>query len=183
MTPLAAIGLVLALASSPAFAAQLYRWVDERGNVEWRDTPPPSTAKHVEQRNVTGNTIETSTLPFSVQQAVKNHPVTLWTADCGEPCTQARAHLARRGIPHVVRDARKETEVLKKTTGALEIPVLLVGSTQFRGYLENAWDTALDNAGYPRTSPVGMKPPPTGKGSAAASRPSGGVDQSTSGTK
>jgi hypothetical protein len=92
-----------------------------------------------------------------VQQAVKNHPVTLWVADCGAPCTQARAHLARRGVPHSARDAQKERDVLKKATGGIEVPVLVVGSTQIKGYLESAWDNALDNAGYPRTPPVGMK--------------------------
>jgi len=52
--------LILALAtllSAPLGAAQLYRWVDERGNVEWRDTPPPPTAKNVQQRPVTSSTI------------------------------------------------------------------------------------------------------------------------------
>ena len=89
---IAAVALALAF---PAGAAQLYRWVDEKGNVEWRDTPPPANAKSVERRNMSGNTIETSVLPYSVQQAVKKHPVTLWVFDCGAPCTQARAHLAR----------------------------------------------------------------------------------------
>ena len=68
------IACALLLAALPLGAAQLYRWVDDKGNVEWRDTPPPSTAKNVEQRNVGGNTIQTSTLPYSVQQAVKNFP-------------------------------------------------------------------------------------------------------------
>jgi hypothetical protein len=28
---------------------------------------------------------------------------------------------------------------------------------QIKGYLDTAWDNPLDNAGYPRTPPVGMK--------------------------
>jgi hypothetical protein len=153
-----AIAMALALAAGPLAAAQLYRWVDENGRVEWRDTPPPASAKKFEKRDVSGNTIETSTLPYSVQQAVKNYPVTLWTFDCGDPCNVASAHLAKRGIPHTVRYSNKEPEVLKKLTGGTEVPVLLVGSTQLKGYLETSWDAALDNAGYPRTPPPGMKP-------------------------
>lgn len=145
------------LLAGPASAAQLYRWVDEKGNVEWRDTPPPAHAKNVERRNMSGNTIETSTLPYSVQQAVKKHPVTLWAFDCGEPCTKARAHLARRGVPHTERNAQKEPEEMKKATGGLDVPVLFVGTNQLKGYLESTWDTALDTAGYPRTAPPGMK--------------------------
>jgi len=158
MKKIPSITVVLALASGAASAAQLYRWVDEKGAVEYRDTPPPSTARNVEQRTMSGNTIETSTLPYSVQQAMKNSPVTLWTFDCGDPCKQANAHLAKRGIPHTVRYANKEPEALKKLTGGTEVPVLLVGSTQLKGYLETNWDAALDSAGYPRTPPPGMKP-------------------------
>lgn len=150
----AAVALALAF---PAGAAQLYRWVDEKGNVEWRDTPPPANAKSVERRNMSGNTIETSVLPYSVQQAVKKHPVTLWVFDCGAPCTQARAHLARRGVPHTERNAQRDPDEMKKATGGLDVPVLFVGTNQLKGYLESAWDAALDTAGYPRTAPPGLK--------------------------
>jgi glutaredoxin len=154
------LALVFALTPMLAAGAQLYRWVDEKGNVEWRDTPPPPHAKKVEQRNVGANTIETSTLPYSVQQAVKNFPVTLWAFDCGDPCNRARAHLQKRGVPHVERNAQKEPDALKSITGTLEVPVLLVGSKHLKGYLESDWDAALDSAGYPRTPPPGVKVKP-----------------------
>jgi hypothetical protein len=161
MNHLAKTALALALAAASAAGsvcgAQLYRWVDDKGNVEWRDTPPPASAKHVEQRKITGNTIETSTVPFAVQQATKSHPVTLWTFDCGEPCSKAAVHLTRRGIPHVVRNSQKEPEALQKATGGLEVPVLLVGSKQLKGYLDSDWDAALDAAGYPRMPVSGAK--------------------------
>jgi len=166
------IALACAFAASCAIAAQLYRWVDEKGNVEWRDTPPPPHAKKVEQRNVGANTIETSTLPYSVQQAVKNFPVTLWAFDCGDPCNRARAHLQKRGVPHVERDGQKEHEALKSLTGTLEMPVLLVGSRQLKGYLESDWDAALDSAGYPKTPPPGVKlKPPAQAASKTAKEP------------
>jgi glutaredoxin len=151
------LALVCALTPALAAGAQLYRWVDEKGNVEWRDTPPPPHAKKVERRNVGANTIETSTLPYSVQLAVKNFPVTLWAFDCGDPCNRARAHLQKRGVPHVERNAQKEPDALKGITGTLEVPVLLVGSKHLKGYLESDWDAALDSAGYPRTPPPGVK--------------------------
>jgi len=152
---LALAALTLALAAGPLAAAQLYRWTDDSGNVEWRDTPPPAEARNVEQRKIVGNTIQTSTLPYSVQQAMKAHPVSLWIADCGEPCAVARAHLTRRGVPHTVRDAQKDREGLQKATGGLDVPVLLVGPQQLKGYLESSWDAVLDSAGYPRTAVPG----------------------------
>jgi glutaredoxin len=158
MRTLPLTALAFALAAAPLGAAQLYRWVDDKGRVEWRDTPPPPEAKNVEQRNVGANTIQTSTVPYGMQQAIKNFPVTLWAFDCGEPCTVARNHLVRRGVPYTERNAQRESEALKKLTGQIDVPVLLVGTRALKGYLDTDWDAALDAAGYPRTAPPGMKP-------------------------
>ena len=186
----AAIWLVAAAAlSGAAFAAQLYRWVDDKGNVEWRDTPPPSTAKKIEQRKMGGGTVPAAELPYSVQQAVRNFPVTLWITDCGEACTRARAHLARRGVPHTEKDPRSDFENFKKATGGTEVPVVFIGGTRLKGYLESDWDAALDRAGYPSTAlvkPQPRRPPaeksapaatgaPPEKGAAAPAAASGGV--------
>jgi hypothetical protein len=151
--------LALLILTGPLDAAQLYRWVDDKGNVEWRDTPPPPTAKKVEQRKVSPSTIETSELPYSLQQAVKNHPVTLWITDCGEACARMRAHLNRRGVPHTERNPQAEMEAFKRASGGgLEIPLLQVGNRRLKGYLEREWDAALDEAGYPRTAIAAVKP-------------------------
>ena len=152
------LGVLMLAATGTLVAAQLYRWVDEKGNVEYRDTPPPSSAKNVEQRTVGGSTVEASSLPFSVQQAVKNFPVTLWNSTCGAPCDQAREHLARRGVPHTEKDPQNDVEAFKKLTGGIEVPVLYVGSNRIKGYFESEWDSTLDIAGYPRTAPPGFKP-------------------------
>lgn len=152
----------LSTLAPPLGAAQLYRWVDEKGNVEWRDTPPPSTAGKVEQRRIDVSTIPASDLPYSVQQAVKNFPVTLWatpTPDCGDLCTRARAHLERRGIPYIDKNPQSDLEGFKKASGgSLEIPLLFVGSNRLKGYLESDWDAAFDTAGYPKTALTPAKP-------------------------
>jgi hypothetical protein len=149
--------LLFAFVALPVCAAQLYRWVDEKGNVEWRDTPPPANAKKVETRTVGSNTIETSNMPYSLQQAIKKNPVTLWVFDCGAPCDDAKTHLTRRAIPYTERDVRKNVDELKKLTGSTEAPVLFVGATQLKGYNASAWDTALDDAGYPKSPIPGVK--------------------------
>lgn len=142
-----------AMLAVPLHAAQLYRWVDEKGNVEWRDTPPPATAKKVEQRNVSASTIPTSELPYSLQLAVKNFPVTLWVTDCGNPCDRARAHLKRRGVPYADRNPQADFEAFKKASnGGGEVPLLLVGNSRLKGYHEGEWNSALDLAGYPKSA-------------------------------
>lgn len=154
--------LALALCALPGIslgAQQIYVWTDESGNREYRDTPPPPHARNVEQRSISVSTIETSGLPYSVQQAVKNFPVTLWVFSCGTVCDNARAHLNRRGVPHEEKDPQANREEFEKLTGGLEVPVLYVGTQRIKGYQENEWDAVLDAAGYPRTPPLGYKPP------------------------
>jgi hypothetical protein len=165
-----ALILACTLIAASLGAAQLYRWVDEQGRVEWRDTPPPANAKKVEKRSLGSNTIETSAVPYSLQQAMRNHPVTLWVYDCGEPCNDARAHLARRGIPHNARDPQKDPDVLKKISGGLDVPVLMVGSALLKGYLASDWDAALDRAGYPRTSAAAKALPAKSESRSAAAK-------------
>jgi glutaredoxin len=172
MKKITILAVALAVLALPASAAQLYRWVDEKGRVEWRDTPPPPNARKVEQRNLGTNTIQTSGLPYSVQQAVKNFPVVLWTTSCGEICDKARAHLSRRGVPHTEKNPQSEMESFKKISGgSMEVPLMLVGRNQYKGYLESEWDAALDAAGYPRTPAVPLKPQPKSPPSTQAPAP------------
>lgn len=153
------LGIVMLLISTALTAAQLYRWVDEQGRVEWRDTPPPSSAKQIEQRNVRGNTIDTAGLSYEMQRVVRNFPVTLWATNCGPACENARSHLARRGIPYTEKNPQPDLEAYKKLMGGLEIPVLVVGRQRLKGYSETEWDKAFDVAGYPRSAPLGTAKP------------------------
>jgi len=163
-------GTFILAATSVLIAAQLYRWEDEKGNVEYRDTPPPKSAKKVEERRVTSSTIETSSVSYATQVAIKNFPVTLWAYDCGDPCKNARAHLARRGVPHTEKNPQDDLKAFEKLTGSNNVPVLYVGSTKLTGYLESEWDNALDTAGYPRTAAVAVKPPATPAAKPAAAQ-------------
>ncbi|MEK6592274.1 MAG: glutaredoxin family protein [Pseudomonadota bacterium] len=170
MKKITILTFALAVLALPVSAAQLYRWVDERGRVEWRDTPPPPNAKKIEQRNISTSTIQTGEMPYSLQQAVKNFPVTLWTTSCGETCDKARTHLARRGVPHTERNPQSEIEDFKKIAGGgMEVPLLMVGNNRLKGYLESSWDSALDAAGYPKTALIAVKP--VIKPAAPASKP------------
>jgi glutaredoxin len=155
--------LVLWGLAAPLGAAQLYRWVDEKGNVEWRDTPPPPTAKKVEQHKVGSGPVPAPEMPYSLRQAVQNFPVTLWINDCGDACDKARAHLGRRGVPHSVKNPQSNFEAFRNETGGNAVPVLFVGSRRVTGYEETQWDAALDFGGYPKTAlfkPPAQKPAP-----------------------
>lgn len=152
--------LLACLLAWPACGA-MYKWVDAQGRTQYTDTPPPPNAKKVEEQKIIRNTIDTGGSPYAVQEAAKRNPVTVWMNDCGDLCNRARDYLAKRGVPHAVRNPARqdEQEAWKKASGGDNaVPLLVVGSTQtVKGFDEAQWDTALNAAGYPRGAPA-MKP-------------------------
>jgi glutaredoxin len=165
-------GIVLAaLTCALVLAAQaqtnVYRWTDKDGKVHFSDTPPPEDAKDASQKRLGGGSVEDPPLPYATQVAARRNPVTLYiSTDCGDPCARARELLSQRGIPFSEKDAQAnpaDQETLKKLTGALQVPVLVVGESKSQGYEEIQWQSSLDTAGYPRTRPPGQppsRPPP-----------------------
>jgi hypothetical protein len=137
-----------------AAQAQTYRWVDKEGKVHYGDRPPPAAAGQVQERRL-GTPAADKTLPFDVQQAVANFPVTLYvTADCKEGCNDGRDYLRSRGIPFNEKNVSTSADIdaLKKRVGGGEavVPVLAVGSKHAKGWLQGDWQRLLDAAGYPK---------------------------------
>jgi glutaredoxin len=149
--------LLLTLVAATAAAQQIYRWTDEKGRVHITDTPPPPSAKSVQKKSYQGAPAESGQTSFELSQAVKEFPVTLYTAStCSEPCQDARSVLNRRGVPYKeiqVSDAQTADE-LKRVSGGEQVPVLVVGRSVHSGFLQSAYDSLLDAARYPKTGSV-----------------------------
>jgi hypothetical protein len=157
--------LILAVFAASAVGAEMYRWVDDKGVVNYTPYPPPANVKKVETKRLGGNTAQPVETSYTLQQAVKNFPITLYATDCGELCNNARAHLKKRGIPFTEKNptAANEADEFKKLSGGgMEIPLLIVGSLKtIKGYLASDWDATFDQAGYPSTAVPGAKPAAT----------------------
>jgi glutaredoxin len=152
------IPLALLCALIPALAAaqqqQMFRYVDKDGRVVYTDTAPPADARSVQQKTLGGNYIETSEPPYALQIAQQRNPVTLYAGPCGPACDQGRNILNRRGVPFREIDPSQPGEgaKLKMVTGEMQVPVLVIGSTYLlKGFEEEKWQGALDQAGYPKT--------------------------------
>lgn len=152
--------LLACLLALPAHAA-MYKWVDAQGRVQYSDTPPPPNARKAEEQKINRNTIETGGTPYAVAEAAKRNPVTVWMNDCGDLCNRARDYLAKRGVPHAVRNPARQDEQdawKKISAGDNSVPLLVVGSAQtVKGFDEAQWEAALNTAGYPRSAPA-VKP-------------------------
>lgn len=164
---LLACGLA-ALGASNAFAQ--YKYIGPDGRVVYSDQPPPPSAKSVQKPATAGNTAAAAPtgasggLPFALQQALKNFPVTLYTTNECDACNQGRNLLVKRGVPFTEKTVRNQDDfkVFKDATGAAQVPVMMVGSGKQVGFEEGAWNGALNVAGYPPNSllPASYKNPP-----------------------
>ncbi len=145
--------LVFAL-GGVAVAEDTYRWVDERGQVNFSDLPPPPGARQVEIIRGASGPADTA-LAYSVRKAAADFPVTLYTGkDCGEPCALGRDLLARRGIPFSEQEIVTEEDLAayRARFGTPdEVPAIAVGSQTMKGFEAGRWGSMLDDAGYPKT--------------------------------
>ena len=152
----------LAVASAPLSAAQLYQWKDAQGHTVYSDQPPPPSIKNAQQKSFKGNVIEGGE-SYASLTAREKFPVTLYASDCGIFCDQARKLLNERGVTFSNKDPQANPEAqaeLKKLTGQLRVPVLVVGSDKIDGFESDQWQAALDRAGYPKSALPGSKSVP-----------------------
>ena len=144
------------LACGLAQAGELYRWVDERGAVSYSDLPPQVSAKKIQKIKGKANVVEVDKESYDLKQAKSLSPVTLYATACGPVCDQATDFLKQRGIPYSAKDPSKASEIaveLKKLSGGLEVPVIRVGVSTFKGFEADTWSRMLDAANYPKAAP------------------------------
>jgi glutaredoxin len=150
------LAMTLLLFANHAIAQEVFRWVDKDGKVHYGDVlPPPAEMKNLQSRKLGDSVIEQDAVPFAVATAMKNNPVTLYANDCGEGCTNARALLTKRGVPFSDKNPQTDAAAataLKAAAGGLQVPTIVIGTTNLSGFDENGWHAALDAAGYPRTN-------------------------------
>lgn len=161
----ALIVLLAGLAAATAMAQQ-YRWVDENGRVHYTDTPPPPTARDTQKKNLKANAVGAQE-NFDLTQAVKSSPVTLYShPDCKDACQMARDVLNKRGIPFSEVSATDDAKLgeLRRVSGGIKVPVLVVGRQVETSVSAQAYNQALDLAGYPKAGVVRPRsqaaPPP-----------------------
>ncbi len=137
-------------------AQQIYRWLDKDGKVVYSDQPPPADAKQPQTKRLStsgGAGANNEELSYAAAEAARKNPVTLFVNSCGESCDSARKLLSDRGVPHATKNPELTKEIndeLKRLSGSSSVPFMVIGEAAMRGFEENAWNLALDNAGYPR---------------------------------
>jgi glutaredoxin len=149
-TKFAATFFLLMLAAGAQ--AQLYKSTGPDGKVTYSDTPPARGNVTQQKTSAGSGAGDTSDgLPYEVALAVKNNPVTLYSADKCIPCDDGRKMLNQRGIPFSEKTVKSNEDIaaVRKIGGANELPLLTVGRSKESGFSASSWGTALTAAGYP----------------------------------
>ncbi len=156
-------GILTLVLVNGVMAADFYRWVDKDGVVNYSDETPVGLVTKLEQRKMWANVIDGQP-SYALKMAATRNPVTLYAGECGPVCDSALALLNKRGIPYAQKDpqtSKADAEALSKLLGgtALQLPVLLIGTKQIKGFEAGRWNAALDKAGYPKTAVPGDRGP------------------------
>lgn len=145
--------MFMVFAAQSAQAGTMYRWVDGSGKVHYTDQPPPPDVKDVQEKKLAAPAQTGGQTPYALQAAASNFPVALYISNCGDVCNRAREHLQKRKVPFSEKNPSEAAvaEALKQLIGSVEVPVLTVGkAAPIKGFSADAWDAALDVAGYPK---------------------------------
>ncbi len=147
------LSILITLMLSANAHAQLYKSVGPDGKITYGDTPPPASAKKVEEKSLSTGP-STAGLPYELAQAVKTSPVTLYTTAKCDACTDARKLLNARGVPYTEKTVNNNDEIsrLKQASGNQQLPFVTIGSQKQTGFNSNSWDDVLTSAGYPASS-------------------------------
>ena len=131
-----AMCFVLVGIASISSAAELYRWVDENGNVTYQDTPPPSNIEYESQTYEDPPTADNN-LQYAIEEAARETPVVLYSADVCGPCDEMRNYLEKRSLPFSERNIQNSEGFqaeLELKVGGLTVPTLLIGEKVISGF-------------------------------------------------
>lgn len=153
-----ALTLAGALIAGGAHAGKLYKWVDADGNISYQDKAPPEDNGKVERKEL-GK--EKSAKPEGLEELAERVPVVLYAVPKCAPCDMARNYLKTRGVPFTDKDASTDAAVqaeLRKRTGALSVPTIVVGEKVIPEYSQAWLESELNQAGYPQKAAAPATP-------------------------
>ena len=147
---MATLLLLASFSIFPAVAGELYKWVDDNGNVTYQSSPPPADAAKVETSKIsTGNAPDKES---SVQPAAKKvETLTFYSKSECSSCEAARNFFEKNGIPFEevnLSENKTKAEKLKKELGFSSVPTFAVGGKYVSGFEANMLKEILTNEGY-----------------------------------
>ena len=138
-------GLILALTAGSASAVTVFECEDDKGNRTFESACPPGTTK-VQQKDYAANGGD------GAEETSGELPeVTLYLVPECETCIQTRDFLTARDIPYTTKDVKSDfalQEELKKRSGELRAPTVLIGEKAVVGFNRAGLIAALQASGH-----------------------------------
>ncbi|MGD1153860.1 MAG: glutaredoxin family protein [Syntrophales bacterium] len=136
--------------------AEMYKWVDDKGEMHITDSPPPA-AKSPGEIKVYKDSQEDSldTPPASVRKKEESRPsferkknadVVLYTTSWCPYCRKARDYLRSRGIDFIEYDIEKDKEAAirkKQLDNRGGVPFAIINGRSISGFSASAYERAL----------------------------------------
>ena len=149
----AIIALCALLASIPASAQQIHRWVDAEGRVQYSDKPPPGVAsKPVAARinSYSGTPVVSGTASAAAKTGQPRPEIKMYATDWCTYCRKAQAFFAQQGIRYAHIDIEKSEagKAEYQRHGGRGVPLILVGTQRMNGFSEEGLAQMLKAAGY-----------------------------------
>ncbi len=148
--------LALTICLCATAAAEIYKWVDDKGEMHITDSPPPP-AKSPGEIKVYKDSQEDSvdTAPASGIKKEESRPpveskkkteVVLYTTSWCPYCRKARDYLRSRGIDFIEYDIEKDKEAAsrkKQLDNRGGVPFAIINGRSISGFSASAYDRAL----------------------------------------
>jgi glutaredoxin len=142
------VGLVVA---APVQAERVFKRVDESGNVTYESRPSYGDGS-IQEQDISGGQ-DPSEAAIALDRASQEYPVTLYAIANCSPCDRLRNLLSKRKVPFTEKDPTSDKMLykeLKDLSGSSSVPVVVVGEDVVQQITDEAVNTALDSAGYPK---------------------------------
>ena len=160
------LSLIILLLSCSLAGAEMYQWMDEKGVVTFKDTPPPPAKKRKKVKVYTDGDFAPAPPPQPTPAkrsakgaaAAESQPspprkerftgtvemyVTSW---CGY-CKRAEKYLQSKGIPYVAYDIEKDSAARQRhrELGGNGVPLIIIGSNKMSGFSPETLEYYLNN--------------------------------------
>lgn len=129
-----ALNLLALLLYSTTASSEIFKWVDERGNTHFTDTPPEN--QQVEQVELKINTYTSVEITPLVERLGKKGKVVMYTATWCGICKKAKSYFVANHIPHVTYDVEHSSigKMDFKSLGGKSVPIIILGKNRMNGF-------------------------------------------------
>lgn len=119
-------------------SAQVYKWVDEQGQIHYTDQPVGVTG----DANAIDLPVNTYAAPEVLDSLYRSSEVVMYSASWCTVCKKAGRYFRKKGISFVEYDIEKSEKGMREYNrlGARGVPVILVGDKRLNGFSEETFN-------------------------------------------